>query len=214
LHPEKLVDFKAKRDGKKDCNYGIEQLALLTALATISFVRSHWILDTGATTHVTNDRADYIEFSERSDLSEVETGNGFIRPGGIGTVVLRVKKSDGSIGILTLYDIVYMPTFPVKIFSLLKLLMIGGTITKSSLIKPNGREIAIINIISGGAYLVLSNEPKVLSGITILPFLAVPAASTSSGAQTLELWHRRLGYTGIENTKLTSRMVKGMDINP
>jgi hypothetical protein len=69
-----------------------------------------------------------------------------------------------------------MPTFLVKIFLLLKLLIISRTIIKSSLIKPNGRKIIIINIISGGAYLILFNKPKVLLAITILPFLAIPVA--------------------------------------
>jgi hypothetical protein len=127
--------------------------------------------------------------------------------------VLKARKSDGSMGVITLKDIVYVPSFPVKIFSSLKLLMISGTITRNSLIKPDGQEIAMLDITYTGAYLVLSREP--LANQSISQSLAVPTVSSStSGAQSLELWHRRLGHTSIENVKLTSYIVKGMEIDP
>jgi hypothetical protein len=64
FHPEKLADFKAKYNSKKDYNYNIKQLALPTALVIILFIRLYWILDIGTTTYIINDYTDYIKFSK------------------------------------------------------------------------------------------------------------------------------------------------------
>lgn len=201
LHPEKLAEQKAKRGENKSKKKGKEetkqqQLALATGFATTTFNRNRWLSDSGATTHVTNDRGDFSDYVESANLPEVETANGWAKPQGTGTVMIRTLLSNGTAEI-TLRNTVYVPTFPVKIFSSLKLLLLDGYITKTALFKADGSEISLTDTSASGTYLRIANQ-------------AVHA--TSSVEQPLELWHRRLGHTGADNTNRTSELVHGVKI--
>ena len=81
---------------------------------------------------------------QECDLSPVQTAGGPVKPPGVGTVQLKVVKTDGSTMELTLYDVTYMPWCPINLLGVGKLMKQGGYAKPGKVIYvKNGKEVEL-----------------------------------------------------------------------
>ena len=135
-------------------------------------------------------------------LPEVMTAGGVVLASGVGTVRLRLPSGSD----LVLTDVLYMPTFPVNLFSGVILYTLGGTICgKTSTLRNRLNEvIGEIDISAEGIFLKASSSPSHPTALYV-------------GEDELRakerLMHRRLCHLGYENVRKTLSMTKGMKLD-
>lgn len=104
-----------------------------------------WILDSGATVHVCNDRSRFIEFSSKVNLEEILwAGDTQIRIQGYGKVIIYLQSPKYPNGRpLTLKNVAFVPSLHTNVTSL-HLLNIAGAHwdTELSILKLNGQHFA------------------------------------------------------------------------
>jgi hypothetical protein len=79
-------------------------------------LRDRWILDTGASIHVCNNRSLFDQYTVKK--AAMRTGDSFTRVEGIGTVrMLCVDPITGGTSVVRLHDVKYSPDFHVNLVS-------------------------------------------------------------------------------------------------
>ena len=135
-------------------------------------------------------------------LPEVMTAGGVVLASGVGTVRLRLPSGSD----LVLTDVLYMPTFPVNLFSGVILYTLGGTICgKTSTLRNRLNEvIGEIDISAEGIFLKASSSPSHPTALYV-------------GEDELRakerLMHRRLCHLGHDNVRRTISMTKGVKLD-
>ena len=133
-------------------------------------------------------------------LPKVMTARGVVLASGVGTVRLRLPS--GSDLILT--DVLYMPSFPVNLFSRVMLYTSSGTIYgKTSTLKDRlNRVLYKIDISAEGIFLkASSSHPTAL-------YVGEDELSAKE-----RLIHRRLCHLGHDNVRRTVSMTKGVKLD-
>jgi hypothetical protein len=128
------------------------------------------------------------------------TAGGIVLASGVGTVRLRLlSRSD-----LVLTDVLYMPSFPVNLFSRVMLYTSGGTICrKTSTLKDRlNRVLCEIDISAEGIFLKASSSHPT----------ALYIGEDELRAKE-RLLHRRLCHLGYDNVRRTISMTKGVKLN-
>ena len=172
--------------------------------AYLSYPKSgDWHADTGATHHFTNDRKNFTEYRQVTGLPPVSTGNGYVHPQGTGTIIMKVPLSNGKVTTLMLLDVLYMPEFPVNLFSGVKLYMADGYLKRHAMYDKDNVELAQIDTSSTGMRLVLFKERS-----KAYP-AALQQAKLSEG-----LLHRRLAHVSFETLRKTLKVTYGYDKPP
>ena len=122
---------------------------------------------------------------------------------GIGTVRLKTPENEND---LILTDVLYMPTFPVNLFSGVILYTFGGCICRKTSILRDSQDEVIYNI-------DISIEGLFLKASSF--YIAFSQATAHFTRQEKikairRLWHRRLRHLGHRNVRKTSSMTNGM----
>jgi hypothetical protein len=118
----KIMEMKEEPDSKKRKVIHIARV-FQTKLESTQHV---WQYDTAASIHVCNERAGFLDLKEDSDsLPYVVTLGGFVKPEGIGSVLLRTVGRNGTEIEIELQGVYYMPNSPVNLLSGTKLLSQG-----------------------------------------------------------------------------------------
>ena len=175
--------------------------AAYTALtSSASYGAEEWLLDSGATEHMTGNRALLNDFAPMSKKVHGYSSS-TMEATGIGSATVYTKEEPE--GIL-LRNVLYVPGAPGNLLSTSKVDAGGGKIVQqhgSMRIMHGERTLAVAKRGEDGLYR-LSNSK---SGATAL---------FSKPVETAELWHRRFGHLGYDNlAKLAaSGMVTGMNV--
>ena len=135
-------------------------------------------------------------------LPKVLTTRGIVLALGIGTVRLKILGNEND---LVLTDVLYMPSFPVNLFSGVILYTSGGNICgKTSTLRDcQDKVICNIDISAAGLFLKAGSFYTAFS----------PAAHFVSQDEikaNRRLWHRRFGHLGHYNVQKTASITKGM----
>ena len=138
-------------------------------------------------------------------LPKVITARGVVLALGVGTVRLKLPSRND----LVLTDVLYMPTFPVNLFSGVILYTLGGTICgKTSTLRNRLNEvIGEINISAEGIFLKTSSSRLTASHPT-----ALYVGEDELRAKE-RLLHRRLCHLGHDNVRRTVSMTKGVKLD-
>ena len=117
---------KDTQESDNESKHGFATLTnqLTQSYGTTALVNLHqdkWLADSGADGHVTNNKDLFVEYQE-CDLRPVQTAGGSVKPPGLGTIQLKVLKTDRSTMELTLYDVTYMPWCPINLLGVGKLM--------------------------------------------------------------------------------------------
>jgi hypothetical protein len=155
---------------------------LFTAIslaATSSSEKDAWILDSGATQHMTSNRNAFITYEKFTTPSRIELGNNsVIYAEGKGSIRLQLFNNTTA----TLTDILHAPELSKNLFSLAKAFSRGYTIQshQNTITLYKGDNPTISATSRGNLFYI--------DGYTTYPNAALSANSTTTG--DIQLWHR------------------------
>ena len=174
--------------------------ALVTTSPWKSTQNNSWIIDSGATQHMTYQKeclSDYVEFK---NLIPVSMGNDhIIFAHGKGTYRLKIDI-DGHVQGIALQNVWYLPELGKTLLSVKAMTSVGA------LIQFEGQQCKIIR----NSKLLVIGEVK--GKLYVLKTSYEQANSVEDNSDS-ELWHCRFGHLGMDNVKKLSEnnMVIGMD---
>ena len=182
---------------------GEEGLVTIHALATTTS-KGSWIVDSGATCHMSNNRDLFVNLRELQTPQEVTLGDGRTLEGTAeGTVKLETLLPDGTTKTCRLENVLLVPNLSYSLLSVSKACN-AGKITKFN---KSGCEI-------------LNEEKKVIAFTTRagnlyhLEHCGIPQSVNVTDKKSQEtLWHRRYGHLGEQNLQKIAReqLVKKFD---
>ena len=159
--------------------------------------RSRWMVDSGATHHMTPHRSDFISWTPTKGVVSLG-GHAEIQQIGSGTVAIRPSGGDK---IVHLHDVMHVPDADSRYFSVSALMQKGGQITfkdKKLLISVRGQKIA--EGYQEGNLFWINTSNIALHAIT--------------APTPIELWHARMGHMSYNALKRYSQSVKGITLDP
>ena len=175
--------------------------------------RTDWILDSGATRHMTLDRTAFTEYSTVENWP-VEMANGAIMPGaGLGKVRLAVKVR-GYTRSVVLTDVLHVPQIKGNLISVTKLqdkgMVVETTVPplrKAMIIKDRGRQVGRASRV-GNSF--------VLDRPTDAAFpVQEPTDRNGRGLKALEAeyvrWHQRFGHIGLQIVRHVHTVVNDLE---
>jgi len=185
-HPEKKKEFqdrkKAKKDSKdsKDSNSNSKDEGLSLYLgAFMSSIKNEWLVDTGATQHISNDLKLFSFFQESNNLPKIMTAKGVIKPTGSRSVPLKLKNTKGKSVFITLVNVHYTLGLPTNLF-------LGTVIQRSNAyicgktdtlrIKQDNHEIAALKVIGESLFLDQDQDQNLDS---LLPWATIASIKLS-----------------------------------
>jgi hypothetical protein len=123
------------------------------------FLKDWWLYDTGSSTHITNNKYNFLNLEVKEDLQPILTGKGPIQPLGIGTALIKVQNNNEFIN-LTLFDTLWIPDFLVNLISGQKHYKSGGRISGYDLLDQNDTIITSFNFKTSGFFIRLWKQPQ------------------------------------------------------
>lgn len=186
-----------------------------TAINQLKF-KSSWILDSGATHHLTNDRAQMFNVKRlsRGEMIQLTTASGnVIEIEEMGCVKYKAKHSDQDI---TLNNVCYAPNLATNLISVSTIVNSGAQVRfgqQSATIHKNGK--MVLEIPKEGNLYVLEQKNKVEIISTQSAMLGTVTSSTDSqsvnvGKIDSVLWHNRLGHLAQSGLK---KLVEAQCVN-
>ena len=178
-----------------------------------------WLADNATTSHVSNQRSDFISYSPLQNVSVTGVGGKVTNILGRGTVKL-IAVCDGQENLLTLKDVHHIPGQPHNLISLGRWTRAGGSYsangTMLTLKTKDGKSIAVghqmKNNLSKMEVRVYGEETT-----TINPS-SIPQPKVFANTEKLiswETWHRRFGHVGYSGLQrlLDGNMVEGFNVD-
>ena len=164
----------------------LSQDAMLIGNALVAKSRDDWIVDSGATTHMCNDRSMFSELKQLSPSEKVTLGDGSsLDVAGEGTVDMDMIMSDGSRRGCALKKVLYVPELAYNLVSVSRAAEAG----KTAYFDDSGceflneeNETVALGVRQGSLY-YLKFAIKSREGVCV-------ARTENKG----RLWHRRFGH--------------------
>jgi Reverse transcriptase (RNA-dependent DNA polymerase)/Integrase core domain/gag-polypeptide of LTR copia-type/GAG-pre-integrase domain len=160
--------------------------------------RSRWMVDSGATHHITPHRSDFTNWTPAEGVVSLG-GHAEIRQTGTGTVTIHPS---GGTKIVHLHNVMHVPDAGARYFSVSALMQKGGQITfkdNKLSISVRGRHIAS-GYQEGNLFWIDASNATLH---------AISNAPTS-----LHLWHARMGHMSHQALKRYKDSVKGIALDP
>ena len=178
------------------------------ALSTI--VKTNWIVDSGATSHMCNDESLFSEIKPLLKSQAVQVGDGHsVEAKGEGTVELKITLSTG-VSCCKLSNVLYVPDLSYNLLSVSKAAKSGKVIefhgNGCNIINKNSKIIAAATKIGDLYFLNCINDDTAYT---------VQNNKFDSRSKMVTLWHRRFGHLGENNLKnlLKNNLVTGLDFD-
>ena len=163
------------------------------ALSASTGRHDSWIVDSGATCHMCNDRKLFVELRNLDKPLEVTLGDGYdLHAIGRGVVVLETKLPSGRTKKCKLHDVLYVPKLSYNLLSVSRTSDAGKTArfgeTSCQILDANRKLVAVATRVGDIYY--LSCHPGSQKCHT----------AVDKGTETREdVWHRRYGHLGTRN---------------
>ena len=209
---KKDVKDKDKKDKEKEKGSGMQKsVNAHISTATIeeisnnedlpvsiySATQSRWMVDSGATHHITPHHSDFITWTLTTGAVSLR-GHAEIKQIGIGTVTIR--PSGGKI--IHLQNVMHVPDATTRYFSVSKLMDKGGKLLfkdNQPIISLHGWDIA--KGYREGNLFWIDTSIAVLNTISYMP-------------APINLWHERIGHMSHQALKCYKDAVKGITLDP
>ena len=118
-----------------------------------------WLYDTGSPVHIANNTTKFINLEYTKNLQPLLTGHGYIKPTGIGTIILPIRYNTTKQPI-TLNNALYIPEFPLNLVSAQEHHRSGGSINDNQLLDNNNNIITEFDYKYSGYFLPIQNQIK------------------------------------------------------
>ena len=180
-----------------------------TALAAMRNEKSsgagvmEWILDSGATHHMTNSREAFVSYKKA--LTTIRIGDGReLAVVGEGSVEMYTRV-DGRDEKIILEDALHVPELTTNLLSATRMIEHGASVSlrkDKSVVSKTGRD------------LIWATQDRNLYKVRAT-VKARPQSHIAEKKASAEIWHRRLGHLGYDNLiKMQKQgMVHGLDVN-
>ncbi|KAF4146992.1 putative integrase catalytic domain-containing protein [Phytophthora infestans] len=160
-----------------------------------------WILDSGASSHMTHDRSDFDEFRALQEPTDIVVASGQ-RLRAVGTGVVRFTVGNGPV--IKVTEVLYVPDLDRRLLS------IPSLVAKGAAISFDGDGCSIRFGDKVVAHVRKCGKLFVLSVTLIKPEDEAAEIAASALVPTEELWHDRLGHVSKKKLVLASRAASGI----
>ena len=188
------------RCAEEECSTHDDEEALTSSTVNV-IGKSEWIIDSGATQHMTferNNLEDYIEFKQPSVVNLGDNRSIFAY--GKGTYHIKAVVN-GKLQKIALRDVLYLPELDKNLLSVRAMVKLGAVVSfENDLCKiTRNSKLLAVGVIRGKLYVLKIMEDQV-------------NIASEELESDLFLWHCRLGHLGMDNViKLANgNMVKGI----
>ena len=179
---------------------------LVVTQALTSSCKGDWIIDSGATCHMSNDESFFVEMKKLSVPQNVMLGDGCSLKGiATGNVLLETLLPDGKTTHCTLSNVLLVPELSYSLLSVSKAAS-AGKITKfdkrgCEIMNAQKKVIGFATRVGNLYYLEHCHKPQ--------------SVNNASSNNQEKLWHRRFGHLGEQNLCRLARnkLVKSFDYN-
>ena len=135
-----------------------EDDALVASHALSVGATSSWIIDSGATTHMCNDKSLFTKLQQLNHPQEVALGDGHVvKASERGTVTLEMKLPGNQVRKCDVHDVLYVPELSYNLLSVSKAAEAGKTFEfdgeRGRIVGTNGKLIGIATKIGNLYYL-------------------------------------------------------------
>ncbi|KAK3729344.1 hypothetical protein QZH41_009050, partial [Actinostola sp. cb2023] len=188
-----------------------ESLGLVTqALAASVCANDVWIIDSGATCHMTNDRSSLRDILELTEPVHVQPGDGkVLNATARGTVTLYTVLRGGNEKRCNLKDVLFVPKLSYSLLSVPKATGAGLKVSfdksECKIVRADGATIAVGKKVGSLFHLKYRREVELSN-----------AATAELSMSKEMLWHQRYGHLGTQNLKKLANesLVTGFDFDP
>lgn len=202
----KYKEWKKKKNNKQQQTVNkVNTVEERDVLFNVGTIKGGWILDSGATRHVVNDKKFFTSLNE-SYNGEIEVANGdVVKVIGIGTGKIKLIDSSNSIKSATVNEVLYAPSLVGNIISVRQLVKAGYEVNFSAHlceIKHNGKQIAVADLLND--LYKLRESDKVNSAVKL-----------HHKEHCIHHWHKIFGHRDPEAIKkmCADGLVDGLRIN-
>ena len=216
---KKQRDMEARRSGgmrtppvNRNSNQQFSAIAFTAnpASSTVTpAITDRWIVDTGATRHITPHKQLLTDLRPVPHAINVTFGNGSTSEA---TLIGDAYLQPNSDNLIKLTDVLFIPDAADNLLSVSQATKRGITFAFDA----NICHISMANQIIATAQADTSSNIYHLASRCLEPGSAAYAMTTAyaARAETPELWHRRLGHLGYDNLSKLQSMVTGINISP
>jgi len=163
-------------------------------------LRDSFILDSGATGHICNNRARFIEYQPATEVQEVKIGDTYATIAGYGMAVAYMERPDGTIAEVRFADTAHIPGFHTSCISVKRLKQRGVYWnTYTNMLEHDGQPIYHVKDLHHQFVLEFNEvtvrnlyHPELNCFLThrhsVLP--------RTDSVATADVWHQRFGHCG------------------
>lgn len=198
---------KANAAELKESSSDNENVGLVVQCAMSSHSKKAvWIVDSGATCHMCNDRSIFMEYENLKTPQKVTLGDGYeVNAVGRGAVVVNSELPSGRSKRCTLHDVLYVPRLSHNLFSVSMATKRGKTVRfgKANCQVLDEEKLVAVASKIGELYYLKCNPSHVYSN----------TAKTQVQESKEDKWHRRFGHLGVRSLQklATEKLVNGFD---
>ena len=199
-HSVNSAEFRRRRaETDSEDEIGLAFQHVFSAEAASQLQRSEWIVDSGASCHVCNNRGLFVVFENLEKPVDIILGDGHaLNAVGRGTVILTLKSGELERR-CKLHDILYVPKFSYNLLSVSKAVERGISFTfndQACIIRDTKQRFVVAATKVGSLYHARGTNIKECGLSTI---------EQKSSVAKEDLWHRRYGHIGVKSLQKLAR---------
>ncbi|KAE9307159.1 hypothetical protein PF008_g21298 [Phytophthora fragariae] len=160
-----------------------------------------WLLDSGASTHMTHSRQDFVEFRELQSPTDIVVASGQrLRIMGVGTVRFMIDSGR----VIKVTEVLYVPDLDRRLLSIPSLVAKGASVEFTGdgcTISFEGRLVARVE---------KRDKLFVWNVVETTDEERMPDVAASAELPPGSLWHERLGHVSKKKMVLASRAAEGV----
>lgn len=196
---------KAAATNEQESSSTSDDEAMVVSHALSATSRGNWIIDSGATCHMCNDKTLFRELRSLRRPQDVTLGDGHVlKATGEGTIPLEMLLPDGNTKRCSLKNVLFVPKLSYSLLSVTKVSEAG----KTTRFNKSGCEI-----LNGDKVIAFATR---VGNLFYLEFCRNPEQVNSAQKERKErLWHRRYGHLGEHSLRKLAKsgLVEQFDYN-
>jgi len=174
----------------------------------IGQMTSDWFIDSGATTHMTNNLS-FFEVLDQTKTDNIYIANGTsIKADGIGDGYLDCTLDNGTMHRIKVKDVLYVPTLTGNLLSVKKLTSKGKKVefTDNQCFIRHNKKLLAVGKLESNLYKLSCKQKSEFANV---------AKSEAKHQDCIHLWHRRLGHRDPNAIKCINKegLATGIHIN-
>ena len=209
-HKVNQVNARSRSESNSDSSFVGLVTRLVLSASTSHQSTDTWIVDSGATCHICNNKQSFIQYQTLKKPQEVSVGDGYtLEAIGRGVVVLTLDLPDNQTRKCKLHEVLYVPKLTYNLLSVSKMTDAGKHITfcdDKCLIYNEKEKLVAVATESGSLYYLNCRQST---------HEQINAIWKQQLGSKESIWHRRFGHLGEISLRELAKnnLVSGFDYN-